>query len=604
MMAIQDVVFGFRYAMRIAPAELAFTTATTLLQGLLPAVVAWLTQRVVSQLAALLGGGTADRQDFLTTAAVLGLAVAGQYLIGPFASYVQTRLNEKVSGLARLSLMEKAAQFKDLRPFEDPQFYNEIQLLQEQALARPSMFVLRTLYLTQNLITIAALLALLAPIAWWIPAVVLASLIPQVAFAASLQNGIWRVMSHTMVEARKLAHYATVLLDAQFAKEVRLFNLGAYFLNLYRRTFETMVAARTPARVRALTFAAALGMVNLGVIAACVLFIADQALRGLAQVGALVLFLQALVGIQDNLANFIQLSASFADDLLYMRQLQQYLAREPGLPEKKPGVRLEPTLPPRVEYRGVSFAYLPGVPVLKGISLTLEPGKVYAIVGENGAGKTSLVKLLMRFYDPTEGQILVNGHDLRDLDLDAWRRRITAVFQDFARYNLTVFENIALGGVDLPQLEARVEAAAAKSGIGPVVDSLEAGYQTQIGRPFGGIELSGGQWQKLALARGFMRGETADLVVLDEPTAALDPRSEHELYLNFAELSRGKTVLLITHRLASVQMADHIFVLKDGCVVEQGSHTELLRLNGEYRALWDLQAAAYNTPVGANGIVD
>jgi len=444
-LAIKDAVFGFRYAMRIAPAEVLFTAATSLLQGLLPAVVAWLTQRVVSQLVALLGGGASERQDFLITAVLLGLAVAGQYLISPLSSYVQTRLNEKISGLARLSLMEKAVQLKDLRPFEDAQFYNEIQMLQEQALARPALFVLRTLYLAQNLITIAALLALLIPIAWWIPLVVLASLLPQVVFAANLQNGIWQVMSRTMLEARKLSHYAEVLLNVQFAKEVRLFNLGGYFLDLYRRTFRAMVAARTPARTRALIFATVLGLVNLGVIAACFLYIADQALRGLVQVGALVLFLQALVGIQDNLANFIQLSASFADDLLYMRQLQRFLAREPGLVEKKPGVQLEPTSPPRVEFRDVHFEYLPGVPVLKGISLTLESGRVYAIVGENGAGKTSLVKLLMRFYDPTRGQILVDGHDLRDLDLDGWRRQITAVFQDFARYNLTVFDNIALG---------------------------------------------------------------------------------------------------------------------------------------------------------------
>jgi len=224
------------------------------------------------------------------------------------------------------------------------------------------------------------------------------------------------------------------------------------------------------------------------------------------------------------------------------------------------------------------------------------PGERIALVGENGAGKTTLVKLLCRLYDPSSGSIRVDGVDMRELDLDAWRASIGAVFQDFGRYHLTVAENIVLGRLDGPADDESMERAARGAGFAAHAEGLPDGYETQLGAQFGGVELSGGQWQSLGIARALMRD--AEVLILDEPTAALDPRAEYELYARFSELSQGKTTLLITHRLASVQMADRILVLKQGRLIEQGRHADEMRANGEYAALYRMQAEQYQAGAG------
>lgn len=227
------------------------------------------------------------------------------------------------------------------------------------------------------------------------------------------------------------------------------------------------------------------------------------------------------------------------------------------------------------------------------VSFVLHPGETVALVGENGAGKTTLVKLLTRLYDPTAGSILVDGVDLRELNLDTWRRQIAVVFQDFGRYSLTLAENVALGDIEaLDDNSQRTLTAFKKAGLTELLEKFPQKEDTPLGKQFGGTELSGGEWQKLALARAFFR-EKAQLLILDEPTAALDPRSEYEVYRRFVELAQGKTTLLITHRLASVRMADRILVLKAGRLIEQGTHQELLQSGGEYATLWNMQVQQY-----------
>ena len=229
---------------------------------------------------------------------------------------------------------------------------------------------------------------------------------------------------------------------------------------------------------------------------------------------------------------------------------------------------------------------------MSDVTFTLKPGETVALVGENGAGKTTLVKLLSRLYDPTKGSILVDGVNLKELDLETWRQYIAVVFQDFGCYAFTLAENIALGDIKALDDQAKLGRAIQRTGIAKLVEALPAGEHTSLGKQFGGIELSGGEWQKIALARAFIR-EEAQILILDEPTAALDPRSEYEIYRHFLELDRGKTTLLITHRLASARMADRILVLKSGHLIEEGTHKELLQFGGEYAALWNMQVKQY-----------
>jgi ATP-binding cassette subfamily B protein len=246
-----------------------------------------------------------------------------------------------------------------------------------------------------------------------------------------------------------------------------------------------------------------------------------------------------------------------------------------------------------IVFDNVSFTYPDGRVALDRVSFTLKPGKTVALVGENGAGKTTIIKLLARLYDPSAGKILIDGIDLKKFDLNQWRQQIGVVFQDFCRYSLTVGENIALGDLTALEKLEKLKLAASEAGIADKIDRLEHQYQTLLGKQFDGTELSGGEWQKIAIARAFIREKRSQLLVLDEPTAALDPRSEYEIYNRFSELVQGKTAILVTHRLASVSMCDLIMVLKAGKLIELGTHRELLQKQGEYAHLWQIQAQAY-----------
>ncbi len=335
------------------------------------------------------------------------------------------------------------------------------------------------------------------------------------------------------------------------------------------------------------------GLLTIASLALCLVWIARQGVAGVLSVGSVVLFLQSLVGIQGQLEGAISAYSQMYEDYLYMSSFFKFLDEESSMAIAESGVT--PRLQQSIRFQNVGFHYDPERSVLSDVSFTINQGEIVALVGENGAGKSTLVKLLLRLYDPTEGKILVDGHDLRDLELSSWRGLVSVAFQDFSSYRMSVSDNIAVGDIDRANDELHIRGAAAKSGIDSVIDTLPEGYQTVLGKEFGGTELSQGQMQKVALARAFMRDDKAKLLILDEPTASLDPKSEHDLYESFTNLAKGKSVLLITHRLASVQMADKIIVLNQGQIVEQGNHQQLLAKEGEYATLWRLQAEKYSS---------
>jgi ATP-binding cassette, subfamily B, bacterial len=279
------------------------------------------------------------------------------------------------------------------------------------------------------------------------------------------------------------------------------------------------------------------------------------------------------------------------DALLYMERFFTFL--DSPLPMVSAGLMVPMPLHKGISFEQVQFNYPDGRLALADLSFELYPGETVALVGENGAGKTTIVKLLARLYDPAAGKITIDGQDLQLFDLEQWRQQIAVVFQDFGRYSFTLGENIALGDLDRLENDLQLSQAVARAGMTSLLKKVPDGYQTLLGKQFDGTELSGGEWQKLALARAFIREDQAQILILDEPTAALDPRSESEVYRRFAELAQGKTTLLITHRLASTRMADRILVLKAGRLIEQGSHDQLLEQAGEYASLWKMQAEQY-----------
>lgn len=338
------------------------------------------------------------------------------------------------------------------------------------------------------------------------------------------------------------------------------------------------------------------GLAALSVLtgALCFGWVIWQASGGAFSAGNLGLFAQSILLVQQDLAWTAQNVALTHEALRYMGRFFTFLDARPTIPVALSPLPVPSALRQGVAFANVRFAYPGGPEVIRGISFSIQPGEVVALVGENGAGKTTIVKLLARLYDPTEGTVLVDGQDLRQYDLEGWRRSIAVAFQDFARFALTAGENIGIGAVEALDDGQRIAAAARLSGASAVIDELPQGLETLLGKQFeGGVDLSGGQWQKVAIGRAFMRD--AQVLILDEPTAALDPRSEHEVYQRFAALVRGKAVLLISHRLSAVRMADRILVLEHGEIVESGAHEELLALQGRYAEMWNLQAARYQS---------
>ncbi|MTJ46492.1 ABC transporter ATP-binding protein [Dolichospermum sp. UHCC 0259] len=576
-----------------APQEMVFLMAVTLLQGFLPGVSVWITKLVVDTVATALTTGKAldDSILWFLVAAWVG-ALLLETLLYPWIFALQGNLNDKLAAHISLLLMRKADSFADLSRFEDAEFYDELQILQQQVSYKPLNLVENLVELSRSLITLIVVIGLLIPLAFWIPLVIAIATIPQIVVSSQYGRAIWITLFENSPQARKMEYYTTVMLTDTYAKEIRLFQLGAFFMQLYGQAFQSLHQSMRHLRGKQAFWSSSLAILSTLGNGFSFYWVVKQAFRGQLSPGNVLLFVQSLTYFQNNLERFVSHWLDLLENIIYMQQFFNFLDSPTPMVLNIPGVKIPTPIRSGITFDQVDFHYPDGRLALKDISFTLYPGQTVAIVGENGAGKTTLVKLLTRLYDPTTGRIIVDGIDLRDLNLDQWRQQIAGVFQDFGHYSLTLGENIALGNLAALENREILRYAVEKADIAKLVDDFPSGEDTQLGKQFGGTELSGGQWQKLALARAFVRKE-AQILLLDEPTAALDPRSECDFYLRFVELAEGKTTILITHRLASVRMADRILVLKDGHLIEDGTHQELLQLGGEYTSLWNMQVEQY-----------
>ncbi|MBI5812074.1 MAG: ABC transporter ATP-binding protein [Meiothermus silvanus] len=583
---LRQIVPALRQVFRAAPLEATLLVGLLAASGLIPVGVLSATRALVDGLVYGLGSGA------LTPALLgplLGLALlfALDFLLVPWVAYLQGSVNEKLTARVHLLLMEKAAGLPDLTPFEDAGFYDELQVLRDQAPYQPLNLLVFFGNAFRGGIAVAGVLLLLLTLAPVFPLLLLLATLPQALLTFRLQKGVWEAVLFSAPEARRMRYYAEALLNPEAAKEVRLFGLLPFFRGRYLEAFGRLYQELRRARGRQALGASGLVFVSALATAAALYLGLRQALLGSGGLGSLVLLLQSVGSLQQNLYGLVQDGGMLYESLLYFERLEGFLARSSALAPSNAGRMVRGF--EEIRFENVGFSYPDGRRAMEGISFVMRRGERLALVGENGAGKTTLVKLLLRFYDPSEGRILVDGVDLRELDLKAWRRLVAAVFQDFGRYALTLRENIVLADLEHQADPARLEEAARAGGASELLRRL--GAEALLSKAFGGTELSLGEWQRLALARAFFR--QAELLILDEPTASLDPKEEAHLYGRFAELAQGKTVLLITHRLASVQMADRILVLREGRLVEEGSHQALLRHNGVYAELWRLQAEGY-----------
>ncbi len=598
----RDWLGVFRYSRRAI--ELVWTTSRgltialallTLVGGLLPAAAAWIGKHIVDAVLAAIDVRTSGLEPDLRPVigwvlfeAGIMVALAGvQKGLGVCQSLLRAMLGNRVN----VMILAKALQL-ELKHFEDAEFYDRLTRARREASVRPLSLVNRTFGLIQNGISLASFAALLlafSPLA--VLVLVLAGL-PAFFAETKFSGDAFRLFRWRSPESRKQMYLESVLANDEHAKEVKLYGLGPLFLQRYREIFELMFAEDRKLTLRRGIWGFLLGLVGTAAFYGAYAWIAIETVAGVISLGEMTMYLMVFKQGQSAVSASLASIGGMYEDNLYLSNLYEYLDQPVALASGS--AQVGPSPGDGVRFEAVSFSY-PGStsPALDTITLHLRPGQSLALVGENGSGKTTLIKLLTRLYEPTEGKILLDGLDLREWDPEVLRRRVGVIFQDFVRYQMLVGENVGAGDVDHFGDEPRWREAAELGMAHPFIADMPTGYQTQLGRWFkDGRELSGGQWQKVALSRAFMRTK-ADILVLDEPTAAMDAEAEATVFDHVRNLTADRMAILISHRFSTVRSADHIVVLDHGKVMEQGSHEQLMAHAGRYARLFTLQAEGY-----------
>src|SRR6266513_496460 len=513
-------------------------------------------------------------------------------LLNTLRNISQQLLQNSVSMRIQLMVMEKAASL-DLPFYEDAASYDLLRRAQNDSINRPVLMIATAFGLFQTMLTFVTMVAVLVAVSPILALLALVSPIP--AFIVDTRYG-WRGYNIARWGSRllrRMTYLVSLVTTDTFAKEVKLFGLGHYFIDRYRLIAKVFYDTQRSQLVRRYMTGFALGNVSTIVASFTYLYIAVQAIAGHLTIGALVAYAQAATQVQNSIQSILGGFTGMYEHNLYLNNLTELMNRQPVMTVKKAPAAVPQPLRGEITFENVSFAY-PGSEsqALSDLSFTITPGETLAVVGRNGAGKTTLFKLICRLYDPTEGRILIGRIDIRDFEPDELRAHIGAMFQDYVDYQATAAENIGLGSVhELTDRDAVIRASK-QAGSDELISGLPAGYDTALGKWFdAGVNLSGGEWQKVALARAFMRD--ARILLLDEPTSALDAQAEYDLFERLRSLTRGRTAVYISHRFSTVRRADRILFLEHGRLVEQGTHEQLMRLNGRYARLFRLQASAY-----------
>jgi ATP-binding cassette, subfamily B, bacterial len=522
--------------------------------------------------------------------AEFGLALLSD-ILGRVVSLVDSLLSERVTNASSVSLMEHAATL-DLEDFEDAEFQDQLERARRQTSGRLTLMS-QLFGQAQDIVTVGSFAGGLLVYAPWLIVLLVVALVPAFLGEAHFNAQTYTLDFGRTPERRELDYVRQTAASVETAKEVKIFGLNRFLIERYRSLADAFYAANRRLALRRAAWGGLLTSIGTMGYYVAYAYIAWRTLAGEFSIGDLTFLAGSFLRLRSLLEGLLTSFSSTAGQALYLNDLFSFFEMRPEILSPENPRPFPHPIRDGFVFEDVGFIY-PGAEhwAVRHLSFTLKAGEVVALVGENGAGKTTLVKLLTRLYDPDEGRILLDGHDLRDYDLDELRGSMGVIFQDFVRYNFTAGDNIAVGRISARDDQARIERAARSSQADDVIAGLPAGYGQRIGKRFkNGVELSGGEWQKVAIARAYMR--EAEVLILDEPTAALDARAEFEVFQRFKELSRGKTAVLISHRFSSVRMADRIFVLVDGKVEAAGTHDELVARPGLYAELFELQAAGY-----------
>ena len=563
----------------------------TLVAGVLPAVIAFIGQLIIDAVVAAMTSDAPDTRRVLSLilleAIVVIFVAASQRGLSVSQSLLRALLGQRVN----VMILEKALTLQ-LANFEDSEFYDKLTQARREASRRPLSLVNRTFGLVQNAISLTSYAVLLFAFSPWAVVILIGAGLPSFFAEAKFSGDAFRLFRWRSPETRMQMYLETVIAREDGVKEVKLFQLGPRLLQRYRDIFNKLFVEDRRLTLRRDGWGFVLGLLSTTAFYGAYAWIVITTINGQITLGAMTMYLVLFRQGQTAVTASLSAISGMYEDNLYLSNLYDYLGQP--VPARHGEAKHGPEPRRGIEFKNVSFTY-PGSngKALNKVTFQISPGQSLALVGENGSGKTTLIKLLTRLYDPTEGRIMLDGLDLQEWDVEALRQRIGVIFQDFGRYQFSVGENIGAGDVRYID-DAERWAKAAKTGMAaPFIEEMPDGYQTQLGRWFkGGRELSGGQWQKIALSRAFMRSD-ADILVLDEPTAAMDASSEAAIFDHFRSESHNKMTILISHRFSTVRAADQIIVIHKGEILERGNHESLLAMNGQYAHLFKLQARAY-----------
>jgi ATP-binding cassette, subfamily B, bacterial len=590
--ALKNIPPILRIVWEAAPKVIVSSLVCRVLAALIPLAVLAVTRVIVNDIVDHTKNGATLPGNFWYLVGLeflLAGVIAG--ILARLIVYSEVVLADRYSKHISMKIMEHASRL-DLTSFEDPLFYDKMERARVQGTDRIVM-IQSTGLLIQQIVTTISLAGGILFLSPWILAVLVACVIP-----AFLGETHFAFMGYSLnfrqTPAKREMDYLRIIGGSkESAKELKLFGLRDFLVGRYTKLSNELHAQNVALAKRRMWVGSAFTLLSALGYYGSYAFVIYKTVTGTLDLGTFTFMTGAIALASTNIQAVFSTFSTIADQAMFITDLLEFFGLKPRVFSKPDALAAPRPIRMGFEFQDVSFAY-PGQTrlVLSNVSFKLEPTERIALVGENGQGKTTIVKLLTRLYDPTGGRILLDGVDLREYDLDDLWKEIGVIFQDFMRYDLTARENIAIGRIEDQDNVFRVRSAAHKSLAEDVIRKMPKGYEQILGRRFeGGVDLSGGEWQKMALARAYLRD--AQVLVLDEPTAALDAKSEHEVFQRFAELTKGKMALLISHRFSTVKMADRILVLEGGRIAEQGPHDELLRNKGRYAEMFELQAASY-----------
>ncbi|MFC3832881.1 MULTISPECIES: ABC transporter ATP-binding protein [Deinococcus] len=505
----------------------------------------------------------------------------------------QARLADKLNIFINVSVMEKSKSFQGIGKFENVDFHNNLTQIQNEAVYRANNLVFMSINIITNTILLAGILILISSINVLLAAILFVVLLPYAKETSKIAR-IQLEENYAMnTDYRRISYYSQSVLSGTTAKEARMFNFYEFFIERFKILSNERANTLHKQRIARSKISQTLLVIEELVAFSGLAWLIRSAYLGNLTYGSIIIYIQGVARLQQALDQTAQDISMLSGDLLYISGLYSFLDSH----DEMEGGHLTPNLDTvEITFENVSFSYLPGIEILKNISLTIDNRQSIAIVGGNGSGKSTLMKLILRFYDPTEGRILINGIDLTLIDQEYWRYHILVMFQDYNKYHLTIGENISFDSQDINFMSGATKI----SGFSKTMDSKLLSYSTQLGRQFDGVELSGGEWQRLAMARALTKMSFAKIAILDEPTSAIDPVIESEVFDSLTTVLNKMTSIVITHRMYAAKVCDIIIVMEEGQIVERGNHIDLIKSNKNYKQLWDTQAGLYDLALGDN----